>query len=285
MPVSDFFGDSPLHAPWQPLVRTAGMVLLLGPAIAFFSWLTLTCADFLGVIHFGRGLTRNWADFALRVSLGVLLPPALVAALSLRFPWLRSLREAGRAAVIAFALFTLGFFLVGGLLLRFGSSMHIVLVPALLGRLGPLLMCVLFYASYRLIALMLPPPTPQGPPPASVRVFLPLAGLLALFPIVQALAPLAPLGLPALDPSFYDVRALPQDVFLFAATAWLAGRRGLRMFRPVYVGLCILGPVLTLLEPGVYPLPWQLFHAVQAALGVTACICLYTPSARRWLAG
>lgn len=295
MPTPAFSDDAPQGVPlpaqpplpptWLiPLLRTAGVALLLGPAIAFFCWLTLTCADFLGVIHFGRGLTRNWGDFALRVSLGALLPPALLAALDTRRPWLLSLREAGRAVVIAFSLFALGFFLVGVLILRFGSSLHIVLVPALLGRVGPILMCALFYLSYRLITLMLPQPQPEGPPPAAIRLFLPLAAALTLFPVVQAMAPLAPLGLPALDPSFYDVRALPQDVFLFAATAWLIGRRGLRMFRPVYVGICLLGPVLTLLEPGVYPLPWQLFHLLRAAVSVVACACLYMPSTRRWLA-
>ena len=86
------------------------------------------------------------------------------------------------------------------------------------------------------------------------------------------------------DPSFYDARALPQDVFLFATLVWLVGRRGLRVFRPVYVGVCILGPLLTVLEPGVYPLPWQIFHLLRTILSLAACVCLYTPPARRWLA-
>lgn len=270
-------------AAFRPPLRAALTLLFLGPALAFTCWLVLTCADFLGIVHFGRGLTRPWADFALRVGLGVLLPPALVAGLDERRPWLLRLREACRAALITFMVFVLGFFAVSAALARYGSSLQVALVPVLLGRVGPLLMCALFYLSYRLITLMLPPPRPDGPPPAPIRVFIVLGGLLALFPVVEAMAPASPLGLPHLDPSYYDARALPQDVFLFASLVWLVGRRGLRVFRPVYVGICILGPLLTFLEPGVYPLPWQVFHALRALLSLAACVCLYTPPARRWL--
>lgn len=271
-------------APFRPLARAVITLLLLGPALAFTCWLVLTCADFLGIIHFGRGLTRPWADFALRVGLGVLLPPALVAGLDERRPWLLRLREACRASLITFAAYAAGFFTVSSLLMHYASSMRVAMVPILLGQIGPLLMCALFYLSYRLITLMLPLPRPEGPAPAPIRVFIVAGCALALFPIVEALAPLSPLGLPALDPSFYDARALPQDVFLFATLVWLVGRRGLRVFRPVYVGVCILGPLLTVLEPGVYPLPWQIFHLLRTILSLAACVCLYTPPARRWLA-
>lgn len=270
-------------APFRPLLRAVFTLLLLGPALAFTCWLVLTCADFLGVVHFGRGLTRPWADFALRTGLGVLLPPALLAGLDQRRPWLLRLREACRASLITFAAFALAFFAVGALLAHYGSPLQAALVPVLLNRIGPLVMCLLLYLSYRLTMLMLPLPEPEGPPPAPVRLFAGLGGALALFPVVQALAPASPLGLPALDPSLYDQSALPQDVFLFATLVWLIGRRGLRVFRPVYVGICILGPVLTLLEPGVYPLPWQVFHALRLVLSLMACVCLYTPPARRWL--
>lgn len=268
---------------FRPPLRAAATLLLLGPALAFTCWLVLTCADFLGIVHFGRGLTRPWADFALRVGLGVLLPPALVAGLDGRRPWPLRLREACRASLIAFAVFVLGFFAVSAVLMRYGSTLQVALVPVLLGRAGPLLMCGLLYLSYRLITLMLPQPRPEGPPPAPMRVFITLGCLLALFPVVEAMAPASPLGLPQLDPSHYDERALPQDVFLYASLAWLLGRRGLRIFRPVYVGVCILGPLLTFLEPGIYPLPWQIFHALRVVLSATACVCLYTPPARRWL--
>ena len=271
-------------APFRPLARAVITLLLLGPALAFSCWLVLTCADFLGIIHFGRGLTRPWADFALRVGLGVLLPPALVAGLDERRPWLLRLREACRASLITFAAYAAGFFTVSSLLMHYASSMRVAMVPILLGQIGPLLMCALFYLSYRLVTLMLPLPRPEGPAPAPIRVFIVAGCALALFPIVEALAPLSPLGLPALDPSFYDARALPQDVFLFATLVWLVGRRGLRVFRPVYVGVCILGPLLTVLEPGVYPLPWQIFHLLRTILSLAACVCLYTPPARRWLA-
>ena len=271
-------------APFRPLARAVLTLLLLGPALAFTCWLVLTCADFLGIIHFGRGLTRPWADFALRVGLGVLLPPALVAGLDERRPWLLRLREACRASLITFAAYAAGFFTVSSLLMHYASSMRVAMVPILLGQIGPLLMCALFYLSYRLVTLMLPLPRPEGPAPAPIRVFIVAGCALALFPIVEALAPLSPLGLPALDPSFYDARALPQDVFLFATLVWLVGRRGLRVFRPVYVGVCILGPLLTVLEPGVYPLPWQIFHLLRTILSLAACVCLYTPPARRWLA-
>ncbi|PWM69886.1 MAG: hypothetical protein DBX67_03385 [Desulfovibrionaceae bacterium] len=271
-------------APFRPLARAVITLLLLGPALAFTCWLVLTCADFLGIIHFGRGLTRPWADFALRVGLGVLLPPALVAGLDERRPWLLRLREACRASLITFAAYAAGFFTVSSLLMHYASSMRVAMVPILLGQIGPLLMCALFYLSYRLVTLMLPLPRPEGPAPAPIRVFIVAGCALALFPIVEALAPLSPLGLPALDPSFYDARALPQDVFLFATLVWLVGRRGLRVFRPVYVGVCILGPLLTVLEPGVYPLPWQIFHLLRTILSLAACVCLYTPPARRWLA-
>lgn len=270
--------------PFRPLARAGLTLLLLGPALAFTCWLVLTCADFLGVVHFGRGLTRPWADFALRVGLGVLLPPALVAGLDERRPWLLRLREACRASLITFAAYAAGFFTVSALLMRYASSMRVAMVPVLLGQIGPLLMCALFYLSYRLVTLMLPLPRPEGPPPVPIRVFIVLGCALALFPVVEALAPLSPLGLPALNPSFYDARALPQDVFLFATLVWLVGCRGLRVFRPVYVGVCILGPLLTVLEPGVYPLPWQIFHLLRALLSLAACVCLYTPPARRWLA-
>ena len=270
--------------PFRPLARAVLTLLLLGPALAFTCWLVLTCADFLGIIHFGRGLTRPWADFALRVGLGVLLPPALVAGLDERRPWLLRLREACRASLITFAAYAAGFFTVSSLLMHYASSMRVAMVPILLGQIGPLLMCALFYLSYRLVTLMLPLPRPEGPAPAPIRVFIVAGCALALFPIVEALAPLSPLGLPALDPSFYDARALPQDVFLFATLVWLVGRRGLRVFRPVYVGVCILGPLLTVLEPGVYPLPWQIFHLLRTILSLAACVCLYTPPARRWLA-
>ena len=271
-------------APFRPLARAVITLLLLGPALAFTCWLVLTRADFLGIIHFGRGLTRPWADFALRVGLGVLLPPALVAGLDERRPWLLRLREACRASLITFAAYAAGFFTVSSLLMHYASSMRVAMVPILLGQIGPLLMCALFYLSYRLVTLMLPLPRPEGPAPAPIRVFIVAGCALALFPIVEALAPLSPLGLPALDPSFYDARALPQDVFLFATLVWLVGRRGLRVFRPVYVGVCILGPLLTVLEPGVYPLPWQIFHLLRTILSLAACVCLYTPPARRWLA-
>ena len=271
-------------APFRPLARAVITLLLLGPALAFTCWLVLTCAAFLGIIHFGRGLTRPWADFALRVGLGVLLPPALVAGLDERRPWLLRLREACRASLITFAAYAAGFFTVSSLLMHYASSMRVAMVPILLGQIGPLLMCALFYLSYRLVTLMLPLPRPEGPAPAPIRVFIVAGCALALFPIVEALAPLSPLGLPALDPSFYDARALPQDVFLFATLVWLVGRRGLRVFRPVYVGVCILGPLLTVLEPGVYPLPWQIFHLLRTILSLAACVCLYTPPARRWLA-
>lgn len=218
-------------APFRPLARAVITLLLLGPALAFTCWLVLTCADFLGIIHFGRGLTRPWADFALRVGLGVLLPPALVAGLDERRPWLLRLREACRASLITFAAYAAGFFTVSSLLMHYASSMRVAMVPILLGQIGPLLMCALFYLSYRLVTLM-----------------------------------------------------LPQDVFLFATLVWLVGRRGLRVFRPVYVGVCILGPLLTVLEPGVYPLPWQIFHLLRTILSLAACVCLYTPPARRWLA-
>ncbi len=270
--------------PFRPLARAGLTLLLLGPALAFTCWLVLTCADFLGVVHFGRGLTRPWADFALRVGLGVLLPPALVAGLDERRPWLLRLREACRASLITFTAYAAGFFTVSALLMRYASSMRVAMVPVLLGQIGPLLMCALFYLSYRLVTLMLPLPRPEGPAPAPIRVFIALGCALALFPVVEALAPLSPLGLPALDPSFYDARALPQDVFLFATLVWLVGYRGLRVFRPVYVGVCILGPLLTALEPGVYPPPWQIFHILRAILSLAACVCLYTPPARRWLA-
>lgn len=272
-----------MPASLRPLLRAVITLLLLGPALALTCWLVLTCADFLGVLHFGRGLTRPWADFALRVGLGVLLPPALIAGLDERRPWWLRLREACRAALIAFLAFVVLFFAAGALAQRFGSSLQLALVPLLLGRVGPLLLCGLLYLSYKLIMLMLPLPHPMGQAPRSMEIFTALGCGLALFPVVQGLAPLGPLGLPPLEPSLYDVRALPQDVFLFASLVWLLGRRGLRVFRPVYVGICILGPLLTLLEPGMSPLPWQLFHGLRAALSVAACACLYTPSARRWL--
>lgn len=279
-------------APFRPLARAVLTLLLLGPALVLTGWLALTCADFLGIAHNGFGLADPWGDFALRVSLGILAPPALVAGLDQRRPPALRLREACRAALISFAVYATGFFVISALIMRFFSSMRAGLVPLLLGALGPLVMCALLALSYRLIVLMLPLPQPQGPAPASVRVFVALGCALTLFPLVEALAPEAALGLPALDPSAYDARTLPQDVFLPGALVWLVGCRGLRLFRPVYVAVCFLPPLFAWLEPDVFlppwlppwPLPWQIFHGLRMALSLAACACLYTPTARRWLA-
>lgn len=270
--------------PFRPLARAVVTLLLLGPALVLTCWLVLTCADFLAIAHDGYGLADNWGDFALRVSLGILAPPALVAGLDAHRPPALRLREACRASLISFAAYAMGFFGVSLLLMRFFSSMRAGVVPLLLAGLGPLLMCALLTLSYRLIALMLPLPQPSGPAPAPVRVFVALGCALALFPIVEALAPESPLGLPALAPSLYDARTLPQDVFLAGALVWLVGCRGLRLFRPVYVAVCILGPLFMALEPDVAPLPWQIFRGLRLALSLAACACLYTPAARRWLA-
>lgn len=264
------------------ILRTAVVLLLMVPAIAFFCWLVLTSADFLGIVHFGKGLTREWGDFALRVSLGILLPPALVAGFNFRVKGSICLLEATRASLITFMFFALGFFAVGFLAIQNVSGMHIALLPIILGRVGPLIMCLLLYISYKIISCLLPLPVQTEPAPASVRSFSLPAALLILSMPIQALAPLSPLGLPSLSASYYDLRALPQDVFLFSSVAWLIRYRGIRLFRPVFVAICILGPLLLLHELGDYPLPWQLFHIGQAIVAVAACACLYTRPAGRW---
>ncbi|MCH5278002.1 MAG: hypothetical protein J1E80_09265 [Desulfovibrionaceae bacterium] len=270
-------------APFRPLARAVVTLLLLGPALALTCWLALTCADFLGIARDGYGLAESWENFALRVSLGILTPPALLAGLDGRRPPAFRLREACRASLISFGIYAAGFFAVSALVTRFSSSPRAWLLPLLLETLGPLLMCVLLMLSYRITVLMLPPPQPQGPAPAPVRVFVALGCVLALFPLVEAMAPESPLGLPALEPSAHNARAPHQDPFLLAVLVWLVGCRGLRVFRPLYVIACLLGPLLIALEPGLVPLPWQMFRILRVALSLTACACLYTPTARRWL--
>lgn len=270
-------------APFRPLARAVATLLFLGPALALTRWLALTCADFLDIAHAGYG-AQSWNDFVLRVSIGILAPPALVAGLDERRPPGPRLREACRASLISFAVYAAGFCVVSLLLMRFFGSMRAGLVPMLLKALGPVLMCFLLVLSYRLITLMLPPPRPQGPAPAPVRAFLALGCLLTLFPVVEALAPEGPLGLPALDPPVYEARTLPQNVFLAGALMWLTGCRGLRLFRPVYVLVCVLLPLFVALKADASPLPWQIFRGLRVTLSVAACACLYTPSARRWLA-
>lgn len=274
-------------APLRPLARAVLTLLLLCPALALTCWLALTCADFLNIARDGYGLAGPWGNFALQVSLGILVPPALVAGLDERRPPAFRLREACRAALISFAAYATVFFAVSALIMRFFSSLRAGLLPLLLGALGPLVMCALLALSCRLIVLLLPLPRPQGPAPAPVRVFVALGSALALFPIVEALAPESPFGLPALAPSLYDPQDLPRDVLVQGALVWLLGCRGLRLFRPVYVAVSFLAPLLAWLEPGVFfppwPLPWQIFHGLRVVLSLAACACLYTPAARRWL--
>ena len=150
-------------APFRPLARAVATLLLAGPALAFLCWLVLTCADFLGLARDGYGLAESWGDFALRVSLGILAPPALAAGLDERRPPAVRLREACRASLISFAAYATGFFVVSALVMHFFSSTRAGLIPPLLRDLGPLLMCALLALSYRLIALMLPPPLPRAP--------------------------------------------------------------------------------------------------------------------------
>lgn len=277
----------PLFSSLQSLVlsvgQTAAALLLLVAALLFLMWLTLVCSDFLSLNRFGPGLARPWYDFAMRVGLGVLLPPFIVAGIGSRYPWTLRLLQASRAALITFCLYAVCFFGISWVAFTFVSGMRVGVVPELLRSMGPWVFCFLLWISYRLTAYLLPPKPAQGLPPFAMRLFASLALLLAASLLMVALAPLAPLGLPALSLNFYDVRALPQDLFLYLGTATILFRRGWSVFRTAWVGLCIIGPFATLFESTLYPLPWQFFHAAMAAVALLSCLCLYAPSSRRWM--
>lgn len=265
------------------LGRGSAALLILLPSLLFVLWLTLLCADFLSLNRFGPGLARYWYDFAMRVSLGILLPPFIIAGMGTRYAWNVRLLQACRAALITFLMYAVGFFCVVGLAFHFFTSMQVGLVPELLRRMGPWVFCLLLWVSYRLTAYLLPHKPNQGVPPFAMRLFSSLALVTVGSLLLMALAPLGPLGMPSLSPDFYDLRALPQDMLLYMGTATILFRQGWGAFRPAWVVLCIIGPFATLYGSTLYPLPWQIFHGAVAAVALLSCLCLYTPRARRWL--
>lgn len=276
--------EDPFSPPGRDWLRPLVILPFLTAGLALFCWLVFVCADFLGVSRHGPGLGRAWTDFALRVSLGILLPPALVGGFDRRRPGLLRLREACRASLVTFLFFGAAFFAAALFASRHGSRLYAGLLPEALRRIGPVAFCLLLWLSHRLIGFMLPQPRQTTPAPAAIRVWFaaPAAVLVLTLPVL-ALAPLSPLGLPALPPDLYDIRALPQDLFVFASLPYLIRVRGQAVFLPAWLAVCLLGPLSSLLSLGTWPLPWMLFHLFRGMLAAVSVIALLTPSSRRWL--
>ena len=77
----------------------------------------------------------------------------------------------------------------------------------------------------------------------------------------------------------------PLDFFLLAASSWLLFRRGLRSMRVIFTVLCVTGPFAGLAWlPLDLPLSDAVFALSRALLALAACVLLWFPTSRAWLA-
>lgn len=285
-PPGAFAPSGPRTAPFLRgrafLATRAAPWVLAVPALALFAWLALTCLDFIGLARGGSGAAGTPWIFGLRAAQGVVLPPLLAAAL--RPPSAASLREAGRAALIAFFLFTIGFFATAGTISRLWPGTRAALLPFFLMRLAPLVMCVLLPLAWSLALRLLPPepalpepalPEPASPSSAPGRSFGRLNTALALLLFALSFSPAALLG-PNVPFAAFGL-VFPLDVVIFLALGRIARRAGARPVRLFYALACCCGPWgIWTLAPWIFFLPplWLGLHALASLLALAALLAL-----------
>lgn len=271
----------------EDAARAVVTLIILPPLLVFYVWLTLCCADFLSLERSSFEADSAWQIFALHVALGCLLPPALIAGFTSLHTHdghepapLDLLREGLRATLLCYGLFVVLFFSAAWMLGHFLPTFHPLYVPMLLDYVQAPLCCLLLWVSWSIAAFLLPPVT-RRMPPRSVSVFFVLAWTLALLGLFSS--PLSPYADGSGTPG--GALAHPLDFFLLAASSWLLFRRGLKSMRIIFTVLCLTGPLggLAWLPPDL-PAEDAVFALCRAVLAFAACLCLWLPSARSWLA-
>lgn len=257
------------------LLRFSSALLGILFAVPVTAWLTLICADFIGLDDCLRPQS-GWVMFSVVVAFALTAPPAFYA-------WpddLRNgkalLREGARAALLAFALFAV-LFLLGARPFFQWLGLPSIMLPVAAGNIAPLLACPLMYLSYRICRALLQRPEPAAPAPKAMNIF---GWLALLFILTVVFHPWLTGGRPLL---FDGRNTLLCAVWVFLSLRYVLLIRGESGFVPAWGMLCPfcafrLGSIL----PGASPL--ELAVAVLILLlALASSLCLLHPESRRWL--
>ena len=283
--------DSPTQQPHEaqsgrgslaPLLLWSLLWILLAlMGLAFFAWLNMTVVALSGQNIPLRQITPEWLEYAVRISIGTLAPPALFAGLNLNYPRHRRLYSATCASLITFGIYTILFLLIIRL---FAPNPPALVLSMILSGCAPFIMCALLFLSYKLTVFYISPQSQSLPPPLPVNIFTGIVIILLICCLFQGASVFNLGSLPKISASFFRLSRLPQDLFLILAITW-GLRSGQRIFRLVWAMICLYEIMTVFPLFGGLPPAWQVFNLARLGLVIAATICLYMPSTRRWLLG
>lgn len=256
------------------LLRFSFALLLAFLTVPVTGWLTLVCADFIGLADC-TAPEPGWMLFAAQTALALSLPPALYLWTDETHCGSAVLREGLRALLLSFALFAVLFLALVHPLARWLDLPPFMLASAM-GRLAPLLACPLILLSHRIVYALMPRPEPESPAPRSMIWFSRLS--LALIILVAA-HPFLTDGVLIFSGKFNFLSV----VWILLALRYLLADRGEAGFAPAWGALCLLCAIELFLS---FPFGAVVEFAVAAALlalSLGSTFCLLCRASRFWL--
>ena len=253
---------------WAALALASLAALAVG-------WLTLVCADFVGLDDC-LSPRPGWIMFAAVSAFSMTLPPALHAWPDLSRSPGELVREGLRSTLFSFTIFAL-LFLAGSRPLF--SWMHVPapMTAMVAANLSLTFSCPLAFISYTISRSLLPRPAPEASAPPAMRRF----GWLAY--AFLALAAVQP-WLTGGEPLLFDNRlSLICAAWIILALRMAVREHGETGFVPVWnaIGLLLvfrLGRAVPFAAPADIAIAAVLF-----ILAIWSCACLFRKESRDWL--
>lgn len=258
-----------------PVLRLCTALFLALACIPPVGWLTLVCADFVGLDDC-LSPRPGWIMYACVSALALALPPALHSWPDLSRSPRELIREGLRSVLFSFALFALAF--LGGAKPFFvWLNIPQPLTAGVAANLSLSFSCPLALMSYWMIRWLLPRPAPDADVPASMRRF----GWLALIlPALAAIQPWITGGPSILFPSSL---ALVCGSWVLLSLRLALRDHGNVGFVPAWGGMCLLCAFNLGITFPYVPVLDKIFCAILLLTAVWSCICLLHRDSRLWL--